>query len=110
MSYPNPDELTAFYNRFNVLKKFGRVLQLEGKLRFISNRRMRQGDTRVHILNISRMISERLIAAYLGQKNGCLGMPVTIWPDQVSFLMHGGMLMGAGDHHEMLMDWTVKPF
>jgi hypothetical protein len=65
----------------------------------------------VCILNISGMISERhLIASYLDQKNGCLRMPGTIWPDQGCFLILGGMLMGTGHHHEMLMDWAVKPF
>ena len=64
----------------------------------------------VRILNISGVISERLIATYLDQKNSCLGMPGTIRPDQVSIVILGGMLMGTGHHHEMLMDWAVKPF
>jgi hypothetical protein len=64
----------------------------------------------VRILNISGVISERLIATYLDQKNRCLGMPGTIRPDQESILNLGGMLMGTGHHHEMLMDWAVKPF
>ena len=65
----------------------------------------------VCILNISGVIIERhLIATYLDQKNRCLGMPGTIRSDQVSLLMLGRMVMGTGDHHEMLMDWTVKPF
>lgn len=64
----------------------------------------------VRILNISGVISERLIATYLDQKNRRLGMPGTIRPDQESILNLGGMLMGTGHHHEMLMDWAVKPF
>ena len=64
----------------------------------------------VRILNISGVISERLIATYLDQKNRCLGMPGTIRPDLEGILNLGGMLMGTGHHHEMLMDWAVKPF
>jgi hypothetical protein len=37
-------------------------------------------------------------------------MPGTIRSDQVSIVILGGMLMGTGQHHEMLMDWAVKPF
>ncbi|HIO40691.1 MAG TPA: hypothetical protein EYN29_03955 [Candidatus Marinimicrobia bacterium] len=65
----------------------------------------------VCILNISGVIIERhLIATYLDQKNRCLGIPGTIRPDQVNIVILGGMLMGTGHHHEMLMDWAVKPF
>ena len=69
------------------------------------------GGGMVRILNSSEVFSERdLIATYLDQRNGCLGMPGTIRPDQVRILILGGMLMGTGHHHEMLMDWAVKPF
>ncbi len=69
------------------------------------------GGGMVRILNSSEVFSERdLIATYLDQRNGCLGMPGTIRPDQKCLFIFGRMFMRTGDHHEMLMDWAVKPF